>query len=326
MSRVNRLLRTLTIAAATALAMAPLSGAAAATPSPSPSLDTVLAGPPAGYAELTTSALHGQFDAHGWAAAVTSGSDATETENTLKHDGFVDGFGKTWAQASAGRGLVEAVMAFTGGSGAHKALTAFEASAKSDPTYKHADTISGIDSYYGAHVVESSSNAVGDEFVFVKGNDVFFVAVVSQKDDVLSLAMSQTKAQYDSAPAGTIPTADWPENASSPSSGSSAALGIGIIGAIIVAVVVVIVVLALRRRGSATPAMMAAGGPGLPGVSGGVQLSQDGNFWWDGQTWRDATHEVPPTAQRSSDGTLWWDGRTWRPVPQPEQPGQPPTG
>ena len=93
-----------------------------------------------------------------------------------------------------------------------RALTAFEASTKSDSSYKHADTISGIDPYYGAHAVDPSTNAFADEFVFVKGNDVFFVAVGSQKDDALSVASSQAKTQYDSAPAGTIPTADWPEN------------------------------------------------------------------------------------------------------------------
>src|SRR5882672_4397404 len=249
MSRVNRRIRSLTMAAAGALALCPLPGAAAATPSPSPSLDTVLAAPPAGYAELTTSALHGQFDAHGWAAAVTSGSDATQTENTLKRDGFVDGYGKTWAQASAGRGVVEAVMAFNGGSGAHKALTAFEASAKSDSTYKHADTISGIGSYYGAHVVEASSGAVGDEFVFVKGNDVFFVAFVSQKDDVLSLAMSQARAQYDSAPASTIPTGDWPENAQPSAAFNAGSAFVGILFiALILGVVGLVVGLILRSR------------------------------------------------------------------------------
>jgi hypothetical protein len=326
MCRVNRLIRTLTVVAAGALSMSPLAGAAASTPSPSPSLDTVLAAPPSGFAELTTGVLHGEFNAHAWATTNASGSDATATENTLNKDGFVDGYGKTWAQASAGHAMIEAVMAFNGGQGARKALTSLEASDKSDKSYQHADTVSGIDPYYGAHFADSSSNTVGDLFVFVKGNDVFFVILASQKDDVLTMATNQAKAQYDSAPAGTIPTADWPENASTPTSGGSAVLGIGIIGAIIVAVVVVIVVLAMRRRAPAMPAMMGAGSAGMPGVGGTIQMSQDGNYWWDGQTWRDAAHEAPTTAQRSSDGTLWWDGRTWRPVPQaapPEQP-QPP--
>lgn len=327
MCRVNRLLRTLTVVAAGALSMSPLSGAAATTPSPSPSLDSVLAAPPPGFTELTTGVLHGEFNAHAWATTNASGSDAAATEDTLNKDGFVDGYGKTWAQASAGHAMIEAVMAFTGGQGARKALTSLEASDKSDKSYKHADAVSGIDPYYGAHFADSASNTVGDLFVFVKGNDVFFVILASQKDDVLTLATSQAKAQYDSAPAGTIPTADWPENASTPTSGGSAVLLIGVVGAIIVVAVVVIVVLAMRRRAPAMAPMMGAGGAGMPGAFGAVQMSQDGNFWWDGQSWRDAAHEAPPTAQRSSDGTLWWDGRTWRPVPQAAPPGppQPPT-
>lgn len=317
MCRVNRLIYALPAAAVAALALSPLT--AAATASPSPSLDQVLAAAPSGYTELTTGGLHGQFTAHDWAITNATGSDATETENTLNHDGFVDGYGKLWAQAAASHALFEAVMAFSGGQGAHRALTAFEVSTKAEQGYKHPDTLSGIDTYYGAHVVDPSSGAIVDEFNFVKGNDVFFVALGSQKDDVLQLATTQAKAQFDSAPESTIPTSQWPENASGSSGSGFPAAGLGAIIGIIVAVVAVIVFLA-RRRATPTPMMVGAG------AVGGIQLSQDGNFWWDGQTWRDASREVPPTAQRSSDGTLWWDGRTWRPVPtQTEQPGPPPT-
>ena len=134
MSRVKRYVKYApSIAAAGTLALAPLVAAAAATPSPAPSLDQVLAAPPSGFVEVTTGGLNGQFDAHRWATSVTSGSDASQTEATLTRDGFVDGYGKTWSQAAAGRGLVEGVMAFNGGQGARKALIAFEASTKADP-------------------------------------------------------------------------------------------------------------------------------------------------------------------------------------------------
>jgi hypothetical protein len=317
MSRVKRLLYALPTAALAALTLSP--AVATATPSPSPSLDQVLVAAPSGYTELTTSQLHGQFDAHGWATTVATGSDATETENTLKRDGFVDGFGKTWAQAGAGHALIEAVMAFNGGQGARKALTALEASDKADASYKHPDTVSGIGNYYGAHLEDTATKTYGDLFVFAKGNDVFFVILASQKDDVLQIATSQVKAQFDAAPGSTIPTGQWPENISPASSFPVG--GLGAIAGIIIAVVVALAIVATRRRGRAVPAMA---GAGMMGGAGDVQLSQDGNYWWDGQTWRDASREVPPTAQRSSDGTLWWDGRAWRPAPQPSQPEQPP--
>src|SRR5439155_21825290 len=99
--------------------------------SPSPSLDKVLAPPPSpDFAELTTGVLHGQFDAHDWATTNSTGPAATETETSLKKDGFVDGDGKEWGEASAGHAVIEAVMALSGGKGVRSELTAIGAYAK----------------------------------------------------------------------------------------------------------------------------------------------------------------------------------------------------
>jgi hypothetical protein len=304
MCRVKRLLCAAAIAA---IALSPITAAAAATPSPSPSLDSILAKPPGSdYAELTTGTLHGEFTAHDWAASAT-GVSASETEATLKKDGFVDGYGKTWASSSTRKALVEAVMAFSGAQGAKKALTALEASDKADSHYTHADSITGINPYYGGHFVDSNNSTVEDLFVFAKGNDVFFVILASTKDDALTLATSQAKT---------------PENAVSSSGAYQVGYAVGRIFSIafIVGVVLLVVGLILRRRRRA-----AVPGYGAAAPATAVQLSPDGNYWWDGQAWRDASQEAPPVAQRSSDGNLWWDGRTWRPVPQPAQPPQPPT-
>ncbi len=176
--------RFLCSAAVCALALAPLS-ALAASPSPSPDLATVLAPAPSGFAELTTASLHGEFTAHDWAVNA-SGASPQETETTLNRFGFVDGYGKEWSSASLRRGLVEAVMAFNGGSGAKKALTALESTDKADTHYSRADTITGIDTYYGAHF--TPSGAFEDEFVFVKGNDLFIVIVAGAQDTVLTPA------------------------------------------------------------------------------------------------------------------------------------------
>jgi hypothetical protein len=319
MCRVKRLLCAAAIAA---IALSPITAAAAATPSPSPSLDSILAKPPGSdYAELTTGTLHGEFTAHDWAASAT-GVSASETEATLKKDGFVDGYGKTWASSSTRKALVEAVMAFSGAQGAKKALTALEASDKADSHYTHADSITGINPYYGGHFVDSNNSTVEDLFVFAKGNDVFFVILASTKDDALTLATSQAKTQFESAPDSTIPSSQWPENAVSGSGAYQVGYAVGRIFSIafIVGVVLLVVGLILRRRRRA-----AVPGYGAAAPATAVQLSPDGNYWWDGQAWRDASQEAPPVAQRSSDGNLWWDGRTWRPVPQPAQPPQPPT-
>lgn len=295
------------------LALLPMT--VSATSSPNPSLDTVLVAPPTSdFTELTTSPLHGKFTAHDWAALSGTGPGATQTEATLNKDGFVDGFGKTWAQASSGHALIEAVMAFSGGRGAQSALTGMEASDKSDSTYKSPDRVSGITPYYGAHFVDTTNQLVEDFFAFVKGNDVFGIAFVSPQDDVLDAATKQVQAQYSRAPRSTIPTSQWPENTS-----PSGSIPFGILGAavgFIVVVMALVTFLVLRRR---TPRSDAAYASYVPALS--LQMSPDGNYWWDGQSWRDAAQSVPPDAQRSSDGAYWWDGRTWRVVPQ-----QPPAG
>jgi len=319
MARVNRLLFA---AAACVIALAPLT-ALAASPSPSPGLDTVLAPAPSGYAELTTASLHGEFTAHDWAVNA-SGASPQETEATLNRFGFVDGYGKEWSSASLRRGLVEAVMAFSGGSGAKKALTALEATDKADSHYANPDTITGIDPYYGAHF--TPTGAFEDEFVFVKGNDLFIVIFAGAQNTVLTPATDQAKAQFDSAPAETIPSSQWPENQAS----NNASFGVGaVVGALIpivlvLAIIAVVVGVIRRRRRQPAMAMGTYAPPSMssPSMSapGEVQMSPDGNFWWDGQAWKDAAHEAPPFAQRSSDGSLWWDGRTWRSVPQGQQP------
>jgi hypothetical protein len=320
MARVNRLVYA---AALSILALAPI--AVAAAPSPSPSLDTVLATPPSGYAELTSSPFHGLFTAHDYAQASGS-TKADQIESTLNRDGFVSGFGKTWIHQASAHALVEAVLAFTGAKGAKNWLVSAEAGDKSDPTYAHSDSISGISPYYGGHFKYSESSTEGDVFSFVKGNDVFIVGAVSTKDDVLQLAMTQTQTQYSSAPTETIPSGQWPENTSKGS--GFPVVGVGIVGLLVVLAVVAVVAITMRRRGAITPGMTPAMAGAPAGVAGGVQMSNDGSYWWDGQTWRDASHEVPPSAQRSGDGALWWDGQKWRSVPQagePTNPTPPPT-
>jgi hypothetical protein len=304
-----------------AIAMIPVSASAA--PTPSPSLETVLAQPPTGFSELNTSPFHGSFTAHDYAQASGS-SKADEIEKTLNQYGFVDGFGKTWIHQTDQHALVEAVMAFRGAKGAKDWMTAAQADDKKDPTYAHSDSVDGISTYYGGHFKYSSSSTEGDVFSFVKGNDLFIVGFVSTKDDVLSLAQNQAKSQYNTAPNETIPSSQWPENVNKGGGFSGIAIGL-IVGLVIFLAVVAIGVTMMRRQGRMTPAM--AGATGTGGAAG-VQMSGDGKYWWDGQAWRDAGSEAPPSAQRSADGALWWDGQTWRPVPSPAAapPDVPPAG
>ena len=286
-------------------ALLPLS--VSASPTPSPRLDTLLAKPPNGFAELSQATFHGRFDAHDYAASYQS--KAADAENVMTRNGFVDGYGMTWGQQSSGHILLEFVIAFEGGSGARTWLAYEEASDKSHPQYQHSNTVAGIDPYYGVHLVDASAHLVIDGFSFVKGNDMFGVGFVSPRDDVLSLATTQVRSQYDSAPNETIPRAQWPENASPQSDVSrlamvdlARALGVVVILAFIAGVGGLLVG---RVRRSRRP-----------------RMSPDGKQWWDGKRWIDSLYEPPPFAERTADGAYWWDGQYWRPVPT----AQPPAG
>ena len=244
---------------------------------------------PSGYTAQTSSVLSGSFTSLNLSSAWGTRTAAAQT--ALEQDGFVDGYGITAVNHTVHHALVEYIVAFAGGQGAMNWLSFAEAGDKADPTYRHSDSISGIDSYYGEHNAYPS-NDVSDAFVFVKGNDFFVVGFESTQDDVLNLAITRAKKQYDSAPSSTIPAAQWPENAKAATSSQGAAspdatfdfgglIAGAIIAVLVVGVILLVVGLAMRyRRGrtvtTAVPLEMPAG----------VQISPDGGFWWDGAQWR----------------------------------------
>lgn len=288
--------------------------AALATPSPSPALSGILAPPPtADYVEADATVpgvVEGQFDAKAYASRSGHGNVAA-IQQTLERDGFLDGYGRTWVQKVSRRVLVEFVMAFTGGDGANKWLSGSELADKADPNYQHSISVTGVASYYGARFFYSSNHAYEDAYVFVKGNDFLVVAALSANDDLGNIAADQTKLQYSAAPDATIPQSQWPQSSSSTVAFNVGSFLGGAIVLVLLAGVVLLVVGVARRSRRQTSVAGALPGP-MPGP--GVQMSADGRYWWDGQSWRDAQVEIPPTAQRSADGHFWWDGRQWRPV------------
>jgi hypothetical protein len=309
MARMRPMLCALVVMAS---AMLPLS--AAGDVSPSPSLAQIMLPAPGGYTGQRSTVLSGSFTSQNLSSVW--GTRSADAQKALEQDGFVDGYGIAVVDEAAQRALITYIVAFAGGQGAMDWLSFAEAGDKADPTYQHADSISGIDPYYGEHNVYPSHD-VSDGFVFVKGNDLFVVGFESTQDDVLNLAISRAKSQYDSAPNSTIPPAQWPENFKTPASSQGAAspdiaiafgglVGDAVILVLVVGVILLVVALVRRSR----PRPTAPDG----GTWSAVHLSPDGGYWWDGHGWRDAAREVPATAQRSPDGHFWWDGRQWRPV------------
>ena len=326
------------------------SAIAFAAPTPSPGLDGILIKPPAtGYkenAKATAGIFEGPFDAAKY-AEVTAATDAAATAQALTKTGFLTGYGRTWASTGNAHVFVGAIMAFSGAKGATAWLRQSEAADKKDPNYSQALTISGIDTYYGARLIDKVHKVYADSFVFAKGNDLVLIIFVSGKNDLGTIAATQARKQFDSTPAYTIPPDQWPE---SKVVSSSPFNGLKTIGLVIGALMLLGLlgaggfILWSRRRpelraipaqdppgfvsGTSVGAPQAAAAPPAfavpmavpdaappPIQEGPFVMSEDRLSWWDGAAWRDAEHEVPPVAQRSEDGNFWWDGEAWKPMP-----------
>jgi hypothetical protein len=300
-----------------------------AAPTPSPALNTFLVAPPGtGFVEQAKSPasglFEGDFDATGY-AKTTGTNAAAQTKQALDQDGFLKGYGRTWLSKATGHGYVEFVMAFTGGKGANTWLHQSELADKAEPTYKQALTITGIGSYYGVKLIDTVNKFYADAYVFVKGNDLMLVSYVSGKNDLATIAATQTRRQFAAAPAYTIPPGQWPEaKASNTALDVAKLVGAFVIGVLLIGLVgAAFLVLRSRRRPGLQPAAVQDApaavepAPSLavePAPSPPIQMSEDRRSWWDGSAWRDAEREVPPAAQRSGDGMFWWDGAAWRPV------------
>ena len=255
--------------------------------------------------------VQGDFDAVDF-LSVLNANKPSRTLTTLKNDGFVKGYGRSWAGNRSNQLLLEVVVAFGGGVGAKRWLPEARSLDQNSQYYKNSFTMPGIDTQFGNHFVNSAGPAYADSAGFVKGNDYFFVYMFSQKDDLADAVAKQARQQYDLAPANTIPPSQWPENASqnaaSNLAGAFAPSLVFVLVVVLVLVVIAAAVVVLVRRGSRRPAPVP--------MSGALQMSPDGNYWWDGQAWRDASQAAPPSAQRSADGYYWWDGSKWRAAPR----------
>ena len=291
-------------------ALAPVPASAA--PSPSPSLSAVLApAPSSDYVEADATSQtvwEGAFNAREYAAK-TNAAQQSQVQASLERNGFVGGYSRTWVQRGTQHVLIEAVLAFDGGRDARKWLAAAQLSDKADPRYQHPVVAPGVSNYYGAHM--AGNDLFTDTFGIVKGNDYFWIINISRQDDLGSAGAMQAKAVYDFAPPYTISPNQWPESMATP---RETVAGVGsLVGDLLViafllslAILVFAVIRRSFRRSTIPP--VDAGAP--------VQLSPDGNYWWDGKRWRDSSREAPVGARMSSDRKLWWDGRHWRPVPK----------
>lgn len=215
--------------------------------------------------------LRGQFNIDTYLSWVNAPNAASEGSR-LQHLGFVAGFGHVWMQKTSSHLLLEAVIAFSGASGARQWMSRSESLDKTDATYAHAIAIDGLGAYYAWHGADPSAPEYADYVSFVKGNDFFIVIADSTFDDLGDTASVQSKSQFDSAPAYTVPPAQWPENSRRSFLSYPGALlaGFALLGVLAFLAVVVIGVVIWAYRPRSSP----------------VVLSPDGYYWWDGSAWR----------------------------------------
>lgn len=280
--------------AAAAILLAPL-GAAAAT-----DLHPLLASPPsADWLDVppASTRLVGDFTAHDYAAYTGAGGQGIEFDLNLY--GFTRGFALEWAQSSLDL-LVERVFEFRDAKGARSWYTLLGLIDKtSGSSTRDIPMPASVPNSRGA-VLTLPDGSLQDLIVFRKGNLTFEVITDSATNDLAALGVAQAVTEYANAPSQT----QVPAGAGQAVNDVLRNIGIAV-GAVVVAVALVTtvtIVLVTRRRRPATFLMS------------GPTMSADGAYWWDGQRWRDASVEAPPTAPRSPDGAHWWDGRTWRPL------------
>ena len=281
-------------------------GAAAAT-----DLHPLLAGPPsADWIDVPSSpkTLVGDFTAHDYAAYIqASGNSPGATEFDLNLYGFTRGYALEWEQRGSHDLLIERAFEFRQPSGAHSWYSLLKLVDTTSGKYTHDVPMPPSVPNSSGALFTWPDGTLQNRIGFWKGNVAYVVHTDSLTNDLSALGVSQAVTEYANAPSQTeVPPGagqavnDWLRN-----------IGIAV-GAVVVAVALVTtitIVLVTRRRRPATFLM------------GGPTMSPDGAYWWDGQRWREASIEAPPTAPRSPDGAHWWDGRTWRPYPAPRPPG-----
>ena len=253
-----------------------LAQVAAASPSPdvsgylasAPGTDWVETGP-------TSDALVGVVTPQSYGAWA---GDNGQSEQAMRSDGFVTGYGRAWVQKGSQDSLREFVLAFNGTSGAthwFNDLKIFDQTSR----------------YYTKDIATlSTSQAVGVEWTysdggkeysidFAKGNLAFDVTMDSDSTDLSSTTLAQAQSEFDAVPE----SGDVALTSSKNLRPAAWAIGISLV---VFVILLSAGLLALIRygRNSSVPLAYAAG----------VQMSPDGHYWWDGTRWRLVASDPPP--------------------------------
>jgi len=287
-------------------------GASAAT-----DLHPLLASPPgADWIDVPSrpKVLVGDFTAHDYAAFLqANGNSPGATEFDLNLYGFTRGYSLEWEQRGSHDLLIERAFEFRQRTGARSWYSLLKIIDSTSGKYTHDVPMPPSVPNSSGALFTWPDGTLQNRIGFWKGNVAYVVHTDSFTNDLSGLGVGQAVTEYANAPSQTEvpPGAGQAVNVWLRSIG----IAVGIVVLAVAIVTTITIVLVTRRR---RPARFLVGGPAVP--AGAPTVSPDGAYWWDGQRWRDASIEAPPTAPRSPDGALWWDGRTWRPLAAPRPP------
>lgn len=292
-----------------AAAIATLAILVGATPASVTDLRTLLASPQGTdwvSVDPSSTSLVGEFSAHDYVTYLkAAGSNPGSTETAMNLYGFTRGYGLEWEQRGTMDILVERVFEFRDSAGANGWYSDLKRGSQTMKEYLSSIDTPTIPHSFGA-VLRFSDSSRQFRVEFAKGNLMFVVHMDSSADDLASAAVAQAASMYETAPAQSqVP----------PGAGQAVndivrnvEIAAGALIVVLALIVAIAVLVATRRRRP------------VAALAGGVTMSPDGAYWWDGGQWRNASLEVPPMAMRSPDGSFWWDGRAWRPIPGPRPP------
>lgn len=222
------------------------------------------------------------------------GSDAGSVKE------FVDSYRKVWTTDNPRRIIADRLERYSSTFWAAFRYGESHSASQKNKHHTSVDNVSGFGpNAYEATDPADSNGFLRDTIVFQQGDYIGVIAVYDQTQPDRATLLDQTQRQFDAIP---LPVGEY--NAIGHGITNAILVIVAVAGgaAVIVAAIILIVVLRNRRAAQPQPA-------------GALRLSPDRSYWWDGQSWQDASRRMPAGAQLSPDGTQWWDGVSWRPRP-----------
>jgi len=215
-----------------------------------------------------------------------------------KVDQFVDAFRSVWTIQNPRRIMADRLEHYSSAVWAAFRYGESHGASLKNKSHSSVTDVSGFGP--NAYEVTDPVDANGflrDSIIFQQGDYLAVVSLYDQTQPDHSMLLDQSRRQFDIIP---LPVGEF----NAIGHGVFVTIVIGVLVVLgIAAIIGVVVLISTQRRRQPPPQPF------------GMRLSPDRNYWWDGQSWQDASRRLPIGAQLSPDGAHWWDGVSWRPRP-----------